>query len=480
MNKLILTTVIILNCYISFAGKNEIAIKGTITHPLADSVTFSYQGYGDNWLDYKDIEVSKHLDDRGNFLVTLSLQHNYTRITIQNGAQATEIFGSPGDKLLMSVDAADFDATLKYEGIGMQPTVANFMAKHVMKFGFMSSFHRKVNKMYGEEPEKFKKDLNALVQQHLDFLVEHSDGLPQSFIRFWNTEYEYTKYHKVLRYGPMHEVVKQQSYSITTIPKENYEIARSVPALFNDEYIEMMSYRQYIREYYGAQLSAAGVEDIASTGSYLKSDKQLELARQNMPRSSEEYVYAEYLYNYMEYLPIERIDYCYSIFTNRYPESSYTNMLYKAIEVKKKLNAGAPAIDFTVYNSDGEGVKISELKGKVVYVDFWASWCGPCKVQFPHVKKIKEHFEGKDLVFVYVSIDENEEAWKKAVEKYQLTGLHVNEKKGFNSPIAKAYDVRGVPSYFLIGRDGNFAIDGGETPEPIDTEELIKKIESLL
>ena len=147
------------------------------------------------------------------------------------------------------------------------------------------------------------------------------------------------------------------------------------------------------------------------------------------------------------------------------------------IEQKKKLSVGAPAIDFTVSDAEGNKVKLSELKGKVVYIDFWASWCGPCIAQFKHTKKIKEHFAGKDVVFVYVSIDEDAEAWEKAMEKYELTGLHTRVD-GWKGRIAADYGVNGIPAYFLVDREGKFATE--DTPRPSNSEKLIEAIEALL
>src|SRR5690606_31045031 len=148
------------------------------------------------------------------------------------------------------------------------------------------------------------------------------------------------------------------------------------------------------------------------------------------------------------------------------------------IEKKKRLSTGSPAIDFTVHDESGKKVKLSDLKGNVVYLDFWASWCGPCKAQFPHVAKIKEHFAGKDVVFVYISIDEDKAAWEKAMDTYHLTGLHIREDGGWKSKTAQEYGVQGIPAYFIIDKEGKFAID--TAPRPSQGEKLIEVIEGLL
>lgn len=479
MKNVLIATLLLLNTFAALAGKNDISIKGTITNPLADSVTISYPDYGDNWLDFSMHVVNEKLDKNGNFLVTLPLPHNYTLITIQNGEQATELYASPGDKLAFTVDAADFDNTVKYTGIGMKPTVANFMAKYVLTYGLIDNFHSAANKLNAKEPAEFEKAITELVQRELNFLVENSAGLPQSFIEYWNAYYEYSKYNKMLSYPVMHEIVKKKSYEVGEIPLENYEVAKKVPAKFNDEFMYILPYRNYIDDYYDELITIESKNKPATKENvpYTHHDKMLELSRQHMPVNSEEYVFANHIHTYIRHAPLSRTEQLYNTFNTRYNDSKYTKYLSAMIEQKKRLSVGAPAIDFTVYDADGNKVKLSELKGKVVYIDFWASWCGPCIAQFKHTKKIKEHFAGKDVVFVYVSIDEDADAWEKAKEKYELSGLHTRVD-GWKADVAEVYGVRGIPAYFLVDREGKFAAE--DTPRPSNSEKLIEAIEALL
>lgn len=479
MKKLLIAATLILNTIAAFAGKNDISIKGTITNPLADSVTISYPDYGENWLDFSMHVVNEKLDKNGNFLVTLPLPHNYTLVTIQNGEQATELYASPGDKLAFTVDASDFDNTVKYAGIGMKPAVANFMAKYVLTYGLIDNFHSAAHKLNAKEPAEFEKAITELVQRELNFLVENSAGLPQSFIEFWNAYYEYSKYNKMISYPLMHEVVKKKSYDVGEIPMENYEVAKRVPAKFNDEFMYILPYRNYIDDYYQSLLTIESKNKPATKENvpYTHQDKLLELSRQHMPANSEEYVFANHIHTYIRHAPLARTEQLYSTFNSRYKDSKYAKYLSARIEQKKRLSVGAPAIDFTVSDAEGNKVKLSELKGKVVYIDFWASWCGPCIAQFKHTKKIKEHFAGKDVVFVYVSIDENNDVWLKAKEKHELTGLHTRVD-GWKGKIAVDYGVNGIPAYFLVDREGKFATE--DTPRPSNSEKLIEAIEALL
>ncbi len=478
MNKIPLLLAMLVNALVAFAGKNDLTIRGTVTNPLADSVTFSYTGYEDNWLDFKSHVVSEPLDKNGNFIVMLPLPHNYTLIQIQNGEQATEIYASPGGKLTMTVDASNFDASLQYEGA--DAAVANFMAKHMLQYGFTQNFQVEMQQLIVKEPAEFETAINGRVAKELDFLVENSKGLPQSFIEFWNAFHEYQKYETMLMYPDAHEVMVKRTYDIGEVPKENYEVLKKVPAKFDDKFMYIDIYRTYLYRYHWAQLSAQGVknETMVKGKEYLLFDKMLELSYKDMPKESAEYTFAFHFHSITKYIPIARAEYLMTLFKNRYPKSDYTATIERQLNIKRKLAPGAPAIDFTVTDADGKKIKLSELEGKVVYIDFWASWCGPCLAQFPHTKKIKEHFAGKDVVFVYVSIDEDEKAWKAAKKKHGLTGLHTRISGGWKAKLADEYGVLGVPSYFLVDKNGNFAVE--ITPRPSNTEQLIETIEALL
>ncbi|OIV43644.1 TlpA family protein disulfide reductase [Flavobacterium johnsoniae] len=119
-------------------------------------------------------------------------------------------------------------------------------------------------------------------------------------------------------------------------------------------------------------------------------------------------------------------------------------------------NVGQKGLEFTYKDINDKPVSFSDFKGKFVYIDLWATWCGPCKAEIPHMKKIEEDYHGKNIVFVSLSLDKPKDAqkWKDFVKKEQLKGIQLMADKDFGSDVAKNYEVNAIPRFLLFDPQG--------------------------
>ncbi|WP_341837176.1 TlpA disulfide reductase family protein [Chitinophaga pollutisoli] len=124
------------------------------------------------------------------------------------------------------------------------------------------------------------------------------------------------------------------------------------------------------------------------------------------------------------------------------------------IAILKKSAVGEPIIDFTLPDVAGKDVKFSEFKGKYVLLDFWASWCGPCRAENPNVLKAFNAYKDKNFTVVGVSLDDNGEKWKKAIEEDGMPWIQLSDLKGFRTTVAQEYGIQAIPSTFLISPEG--------------------------
>ncbi|WP_238990019.1 TlpA family protein disulfide reductase [Flavobacterium sharifuzzamanii] len=150
------------------------------------------------------------------------------------------------------------------------------------------------------------------------------------------------------------------------------------------------------------------------------------------------------------------------------------------IEYEKVLHksVGQKGLDFTYNDINNKPVSFSDFKGKFVYIDLWATWCGPCKAEIPHMKKIEEDYHGKNIVFVSLSLDKPKDAqkWKDYVTKEQLKGIQLMADKDFSSDVAKNYDVNAIPRFLLFDPKGNIINADALRPSNPELREQLDKL----
>ncbi|MEO8237095.1 MAG: TlpA disulfide reductase family protein [Flavobacterium sp.] len=156
----------------------------------------------------------------------------------------------------------------------------------------------------------------------------------------------------------------------------------------------------------------------------------------------------------------------------------YALQAYESTAKANKLN-GKPSPDFDYENHKGGKTKLSDLKGKYVYIDLWATWCGPCRGEIPFLQKIEEKYHGKNIEFVSISIDtaKDNEKWKKFVADKNLGGVQLFADKDWQSDFVTSYGVTGIPRFILIDPKGNIIDSDADRPS---SAELQEKLDTLL
>ncbi|MPR33729.1 redoxin domain-containing protein [Salmonirosea aquatica] len=120
----------------------------------------------------------------------------------------------------------------------------------------------------------------------------------------------------------------------------------------------------------------------------------------------------------------------------------------------KGVSVGDEAPDFTLNNPEGQDIALSSLRGKYVLIDFWASWCGPCRMENPNVVKLYNKYKDKGFAIYGVSLDKDKNAWLGAIKKDGLTWTHGSDLKFWNSAVAQTYGVNAIPATYLLDKEG--------------------------
>ncbi len=139
-----------------------------------------------------------------------------------------------------------------------------------------------------------------------------------------------------------------------------------------------------------------------------------------------------------------------------------------------QTEVGNTAPNFTAPNPDKKPVSLSDIKGKLILIDFWASWCKPCREESSHLVKIYKDFNPLGLQIISVSLDQDDEKWKTAIREDQLAWNHVSNLQSWNEPIAKLYHVKSIPATFLVDQKGIIIA------KDLRQDDLYQKIKEIL
>lgn len=447
----------------NFSFAQSAIFSGKIENPLSDKVIISelVPGIGPKEL------AQTPVDANGYFHMKFPLM-NSARLEWENGNQSSNLYMEPGDSLYVTINTEQFDETIVYSG--SNPGANNYLARYFINFtnddGEQDKHIQIIPQMQilKREPAAYLELIDSITQIQLDFLNSYKDKLSPSFYKNEKTRIVYGAVYSKSMFPNMRKYYNQQSENPKelVLPDDFYAYFDNYS--FNDdelaahaEYLDAAGYKlNYLSE------KKLGFETAFNPEQYMA---QYELVPSFATGKSVHAIRMNLITNKLRYIDANELSDMVRVFVTSDADEALKSAVQQQYAEALTLSKGQPAPSFTLMNEKGEEVSLSSFKGKVIYLDFWASWCGPCIREFSHVPALKEAVSGSDVAFVYISIDDDEAAWRKAMDKYKLGGTQLYAA-GFGHEVAKKYRVNGIPRYMIIGKDGK--ILDGFPPRPSD------------
>ncbi len=426
--------------------KDYVTISGKIENPAGKVI--SINGY--NYIK----EIS--LNEDGTFSDTLKIQSGY--YSIGHGRETLTAYLVPTNDLSFVLNTKEFDESIKYEGSGA--TNNNYLTA---KYLFNEQNATDFSVLYGKEQDSFLEEVEKQNKSNLDFL-NNAENLSAGFIELEKKSIKYDYLLNLQQYPSYHEYfAKKEDVKVSEeflTPLKDFDFSNE------NDYITFNSYKRLVQNHYAEKLTDSDDptkifnELRAMNSSVIKEGLSETLAYKISPNNEKNEVF----FNGVVALSAN---------------NDFKEKLTKKYNKIKELVKGKPSPQFNNYeNYKGGTTSLSDLKGKYIYIDVWATWCGPCKREIPFLKEVEKKYHGKNIEFVSTSIDvaKAHNTWAKMVKEKELSGIQLFADNDWKSQFVVDYAIEGIPRFILIDTNGN--IVSADAPRP-SSPALIELFDSL-
>lgn len=431
MNRIIIIAILILTI-ISCVDKekvNYIIISGKIENPNSDKLSIVSSR--------NEVIHTFHIKPDNTFLDTLNVSEGYYFFFDK---RPIPIYLKPSYNLKLSLDTKS-PKYVNYKGIGTNEN--NYLIEqNALKNSFGQLNYYGYYAKFDEK--KFLKQTDSIFKLRRDLLSEQTN-LDDEFIYLENKSLEYEKLDRLAGYEMMHGfVTKDQNFKVSNSfpdPYENIDLA-------NEKLSISPHYIGYLESYL-RKITFSKSEKNNTSDPILKALESIE-ENINTPVLKEILAYNVVKQDLKRSKNVGVAFKKYNELTKDKKRKEEVEQVYLSLS---KIAKGKTSPTFKLFDINDNLISLSDLKGKYIYIDIWATWCGPCIAEIPALKKLEKHFEGADLQFVSISYRDKKEMWEKMVKKKELGGLQLFAPDE-NISFFKDYQVTEIPRFMLIDKDG--------------------------
>ena len=437
---------------------------------IITTVSGTIKGTDAKEIELEGINFSKKipLQSNGTFSDTLDLPYEGMYYLILTDEKSFYVYLEKGFQLQLETNADDFINSLKYSGSGKDEN--NYLVQKnkliESQYGDQSNFEN-VMKIYSDEEKVFLENIETLKKNMLEKLSSSSIK-NERFIKNEKKEIEILALKYQEQYAPYHgyAINNREFKTSDTFPKAGDDFDMNDEETFKHSY----SYRTLIGVIFQRIMYGTPSEDKTPF------DKGME----KLNTITSKIIQSELTKNmvYEMNLSAKNIDVIYKGLMKHSIDTVFNKETTIKYETLKKLVKGSPSPTFNYENINGGKTSLESLKGKFVYIDVWATWCGPCIGEIPALKEVEKEYHGKNIEFVSISIDDRKdhEKWKKMVADKELKGIQLFADNDWKSDFVKNYAIDGIPRFILIDNEGK--IVNADAPRPSDAKlkELLKEV----
>ena len=412
------------------------------------------------------------------------------------------IYANPGDNIFLTIDAGMLSDTsntrnLEYKYISVDCPHQRFQDEY-LKFtvAFSNKFQSYDDFLTEREAKKnldhseyfnHVKDRSGRYYAYLDEYIK-KNKLSIAFQEWANNWLFATEIRDLLRYGWRHPMLNELDRTTFRLPDEYYSFLEDEK--HNDE--KLMTSHQYLgflhelymhlhHEFHQSEIQSK-YKSLYETGNETEANRLwLNYIIENTKGFEQEYFVSRFFSRLIYWKFIDKYDLLYD--SSLVGRGDYNQVLaYEYANLQKFIFEPVFAKDLNLHHSSISEEELifktlpDRFPNKVIYVDFWAPWCGPCMAEMPHSKELQERLKGEDVIFVFLASNCTEKSWKATISQKQLSGEHFLLKDTEYAMLVDKFNIAGIPRYMVIDRKGMVVND--DAPRP-SAENIVGILESL-
>lgn len=462
----------------------QIVVTGSLQNLTDTLVVF-------NFSEYKLLARSQSteiiIDSAGQFKLNLSSSHplkGYISfgkaptvykfdITLVNGKDSSlqvesfdfrmlYLYLQPGDSLHLTADIHQIENTLTFKGSGADNNI--FVNEEDWEFNaykqkFLRNYYS-IAEMQVDDKRKFVNELHNKQRSKLRSSLQELE-LSHHLIELYENGYQYQAIRSMIYYPAGYSGFNNGQ--LPNLPSDYYAFMDSVEIPDNIDNLGVEAY-YFLNSYLRKKYVLAGSEQSGYSNFYSYIESQLP------DRLS--YVFKAYA------LGRDFRKELYDVFGDQCPYQDIANLVKEKHQHLEGMLEGNPFPDFNITDSKGEMVSLHDLQGKLIFIDFWATWCGPCIKEIPSLKSLETKFKDDPIHFVSMSFDQERDTtkWKNFVEDHMLTGIQLWANKPTHDKFSKALNIKSIPRFVLLDHEGKIIDANAPRPSNPKLKEILLEL----
>ncbi len=394
------------------------------------------------------------------FADTLEMPEGYYILNI--GKEYTNTYIQPGCDINISLDANKFDETIKYEGKGAKEN--NYLAKKML-INEKINGKKQIIALNSLKEREFLSKWDSIVGIFKNNLVSSSLE-NKTFYELEKQSINIIKAIGIVQYPDYHRYITKDMNFRTT---KSYPDVTKMVDINDEKLLKIPLFIDFLRMYFSSRavdlakrqhINTDPVLTLQVIDKGLKNQKIKE--RLILASAKQEIAYTK------------KLDEYYSLFNKLVPKPELQKEVTEIYNNLKKLQPGSLSTDFKAFDINGKEYHLKDFKGKLLYIDLWATWCAPCKAEIPFLEKLKKEYENKNITFLSLDVYDNKSRWENMVKSGKITGWQLISTDR-NMEFLKNYVVKGIPRFIFLDEKGNIINQNAPRPSNPILKQLINK-----